>query len=37
LKRQIEEYAAQAGIAINAAACGLLAEGRRTERRRGKR
>jgi len=37
LKRQIEEYAAQAGISINAAACVLLAEGLRTERRRRKR
>jgi predicted HicB family RNase H-like nuclease len=34
LKRQIEEYAERVGISINAAACVLLAEGLRTERRR---
>jgi predicted HicB family RNase H-like nuclease len=33
LKRQIEEYAAQTGISINAAACVLLAEGLRAGRR----
>ncbi|WP_158088779.1 toxin-antitoxin system HicB family antitoxin [Thermoactinospora rubra] len=31
LKRQIEEYAAQTGISINAAACVLLGEALRTE------
>jgi len=36
LKRQIEAYADAAGISINAAACLLLAEGLRTERRRSK-
>ncbi|MGK5446615.1 toxin-antitoxin system HicB family antitoxin [Streptomyces radiopugnans] len=34
LKRQIEEYADRVGISINAAACVLLAEGLRMERRR---
>jgi predicted HicB family RNase H-like nuclease len=34
LKRQVEEYARRAGISVNAAACVLLAEGLRTERRR---
>lgn len=34
LKRRIEEYATQAGISINAAACVLLAEGLRAEERR---
>ncbi|MEU6241580.1 toxin-antitoxin system HicB family antitoxin [Streptomyces sp. NPDC047024] len=34
LKRQIEEYAERVGISINAAACVLLAEGLRVERRR---
>ncbi|MGW1745741.1 toxin-antitoxin system HicB family antitoxin [Streptomyces sp. NPDC002092] len=34
LKRQVEEHADQAGISINAAACILLAEGLRAERRR---
>ncbi|GHH62613.1 hypothetical protein GCM10017673_02140 [Streptosporangium violaceochromogenes] len=33
LKRKIEEYAARTGISINAAACVLLAEGLRAERR----
>lgn len=36
LKRQVEEYARQVGISVNAAACVLLAEGLRTERRRGR-
>jgi predicted HicB family RNase H-like nuclease len=34
LKRQVEEFADAAGISINAAACILLAEGLRAERRR---
>ncbi|RZB19531.1 toxin-antitoxin system HicB family antitoxin [Streptomyces sp. F001] len=34
LKRQIEEYAHRAGISINAAACVLLADALRLERRR---
>ncbi|WP_158239697.1 toxin-antitoxin system HicB family antitoxin [Streptomyces carminius] len=34
LKRQIEAYAERVGISINAAACVLLVEGLRTERRR---
>src|SRR5512147_2825543 len=34
LKRQIEAYAERVGISINAAACVLLAEGLRAERRR---
>jgi predicted HicB family RNase H-like nuclease len=34
LKRQVEEYAQQAGISVNAAACVLLAEGARAEKRR---
>jgi predicted HicB family RNase H-like nuclease len=34
LKRQIEAYAERVGISINAAACVLLAEGLRGERRR---
>ncbi|MEU7416705.1 toxin-antitoxin system HicB family antitoxin [Streptomyces antibioticus] len=34
LKRQIEEYAHRAGISINAAACVLLADALRVERRR---
>ena len=34
LKRQVEEYADKVGISINAAACILLAEGLRGERRR---
>jgi predicted HicB family RNase H-like nuclease len=33
MKRQIEVYAAQTGISINAAACVLLAEGLRAGRR----
>ncbi|MEV5004587.1 toxin-antitoxin system HicB family antitoxin [Streptomyces sp. NPDC093064] len=33
LKRQVEEYAHRAGISINAAACVLLAEALRLERR----
>lgn len=33
LKRQVEDYAAQTGISINAAAAVLLAEGLRAERR----
>ncbi|MFI7073561.1 hypothetical protein [Micromonospora sediminicola] len=33
LKRQIEEYAARAGLSITAAAVVLLAEGLRAERR----
>jgi predicted HicB family RNase H-like nuclease len=33
LKRRIEEYAAQTGISVNAAACVLLAEGLRAGRR----
>jgi predicted HicB family RNase H-like nuclease len=37
LKARVEEYAAQAGISINAAACVLLAEGLRAEERRRKR
>lgn len=37
LKRQVEEYAEQAGISINAAACLLLGEGLRAEDRRRKR
>jgi predicted HicB family RNase H-like nuclease len=36
LKRQIEAYAERVGISINAAACVLLAEGLRAERRRDK-
>ena len=36
LKRQVEEYAERAGISLNAAACVLLAEGLRADRRRGK-
>jgi predicted HicB family RNase H-like nuclease len=34
LKRQIEVYAQRIGISVNAAACVLLAEGLRAERRR---
>jgi predicted HicB family RNase H-like nuclease len=34
LKRQVEEYAERAGISVNAAACILLAEAVRAERRR---
>jgi predicted HicB family RNase H-like nuclease len=34
LKRQVEEYALRTGISVNAAACVLLAEALRTERRR---
>ncbi|WP_406422662.1 type II toxin-antitoxin system HicB family antitoxin [Streptomyces sp. NBC_00873] len=34
LKRQVEEYADEAGISINAAACVLLADALRLERRR---
>jgi hypothetical protein len=34
LKRQIEAYAERVGISVNAAACVLLAEGLRSERRR---
>ncbi len=35
LKRQVEEYARAKGISINSAAAVLIAEGIRTERRRG--
>ena len=35
LKRQVEEYARQSGISVNAAACILLAESLRTAQRRG--
>jgi predicted HicB family RNase H-like nuclease len=34
LKRQVEEYAERAGISVNAAACVLLTEAFRAERRR---
>jgi predicted HicB family RNase H-like nuclease len=34
LKRQVAEYAQRTGISINAAACVLLADGLRAERRR---
>ncbi|MEV0116440.1 toxin-antitoxin system HicB family antitoxin [Streptomyces sp. NPDC050844] len=34
LKKQVEEYAHRAGISINAAACVLLADALRLERRR---
>ncbi|MEU5952813.1 hypothetical protein [Streptomyces sp. NPDC047525] len=34
LKKQVEEYAHQMGISINAAACVLLADALRLERRR---
>ncbi|MFI0372795.1 toxin-antitoxin system HicB family antitoxin [Actinomadura sp. 1N219] len=37
LKRRIEEYAEEAGVSINAAACLLLGEGLRTEDRRRRR
>jgi len=36
LKRQVEEYAQRTGISLNAAACVLLAEALRAERRRGR-
>jgi len=35
LKRQVEEWARQAGVSVNAAATLLLAEGLRADRRRG--
>jgi predicted HicB family RNase H-like nuclease len=36
LKRQVEEYAARLGISVNAAACVLVTEGLRAEKRRDK-